>query len=59
MTFELANLNSFVFAFIAIAGLTGLLALGALTQFFASNRQVRLKRHLTIPAYYGNLLGAH
>ena len=59
MTFDLINLNSFVIGFIVLAGLTALLALAVTAQFFGSNRKVRLERHATIPAYYGNLLGAH
>lgn len=59
MTFDLINLNSFAIGFIVLAGLATLLALGALTEFFTVNRKVRLERHATIPAYYGNLLGAH
>ena len=59
MTFDLINLNSFAIGFIVLAGLATLLALGALTEFFTVNRKVRLERHATIPAYCGNLLGAH
>lgn len=59
MTFDLVNLNSFVIGIMVIAALTVLLAVGALAQFFGSNRKVRLDRGATIPAYYGDLLGAH
>lgn len=59
MSFELINLNPFVFAVAAIAGLALLLAVGASTEFFASNRKVRVARQESIPAYYGHLLGAH
>ncbi|WP_310529705.1 hypothetical protein [Nocardioides sp.] len=59
MSFELVNLTPLVFAVFAVAGLAALLALAAGTEFFASNRKVRVARHESIPAYYGNLLGAH
>ena len=42
-----------------IAGLAALLAIGSGVEFFASNRKVRVARHQSIPAYYGNLVGAH
>lgn len=59
MSFELVNLNAFVFTVFAIAGLAAVLALGAGTEFFVSNRKVRVARHESIPTYYGHLLGAH
>ena len=59
MSFELINANPFVFAVLAVAGLAALLAIGAGTEFFASNRQVRVARQQSIPTYYAHLLGAH
>jgi len=59
VSFDLININSFVISFIVIAGLTTLLAFGSVVEFLATNRKVRLARRLTIPSYYGNLLGAH
>ncbi|HXH79884.1 hypothetical protein [Nocardioides sp.] len=59
MTFDLINLNSFVFGFVVLAGLVVLLAVGALAESLTVHRRVRLARQATIPAYYGNLLGAH
>lgn len=59
MSFELINLNPFVFAVMAVAGLAVLLTVGAGAEFFASNRKVRVARHESIPTYYGSLLGAH
>ena len=59
MSFELINLNPFVFAVVAVAGLAVLLAVGAGAEFFASNRKVRVARQQSIPTYYANLLGAH
>lgn len=59
MSFELINLNPFVFGVIAVAGLAALLALGAGTEFFTSNHKVRVARQESIPTYYAHLLGAH
>ncbi len=59
MSFELINLNPLLFVVVAVAGLAALLAVGAFAEFFASNHKVRVARHESIPAYYGNLLGAH
>ena len=59
MSFDLIDINAFVFAVVAIAGLALVLALGAGTEFFTSNRKVRVARHESIPTYYGHLLGAH
>lgn len=59
MSFELINITPFVIGFFVTAGLTTLLAVGSGVEFFASNRQVRVARHESIPAYYGNLLCAH
>ena len=59
MSFELINLNPFVFAVFAVAGLAVLLTVGAFTEFFVNNRKVRVARQQSIPTYYGNLLGAH
>ena len=59
MSFELIDLTPFVIAFVVIAGLTVLLALGASAEFFASNHKVRVARRESIPSYYGHLLGAH
>lgn len=59
MSFELINLNPFVFAVVAVAGLAALLVVGAFAEFFTSNHKVRVARHESIPAYYGHLLGAH
>jgi len=59
MSFELINITPFVIGFFVTAGLTTLLAVGAGVEFFASNHKVRVARHESIPAYYGNLLGAH
>lgn len=59
MSFELINANPFVFAVLAVAGLAALLAIGAGTEFLASNRKVRVARQQSIPTYYADLLGAH
>lgn len=58
MSFELINLNAFVFAVVAVAAVALLLTIGAGAEFLASNRKVRVARQETIPAYYGHLLGA-
>ena len=59
MSFELIDITPFITAFFVTAGLAALLAIGSGVEFFASNRKVRVARHQSIPAYYGNLLGAH
>ena len=59
MSFDLINLTSYVIAFVAIAGLAVLLAIGAGADFIARNHTVRVTRQESIPTYYANLLGAH
>ena len=59
MSFELINLNPFVFAVAAVAALAALLTVGAAAEFFASNRLVRVARQESIPTYYDHLLAAH
>ena len=59
MSFNLTDLTSFAIAFVAIAALAVLLAVGAGAEFFTRNRKARVARHESIPTYYGNLLGAH
>ncbi len=59
MTFELINITPFAIAFIVIAALAVLLAVGAISEFLFSNHSVRVARHESIPTYYGQLLGAH
>ena len=59
MSFELINLNAFVFTVVALAGLALVLAVAAGAEFFTSNHRVRVARQQSIPTYYGQLLGAH
>jgi hypothetical protein len=59
MSFELMNLTPLLVIVAAVAGLAALLIIGTFAEFFASNHKVRVARHESIPAYYGNLLGAH
>lgn len=59
MSFELVNATPLVFAVLAATGLAAVLVLGAGTEFFATNRKVRVARQQSIPTYYSKLLGAH
>ncbi len=59
MTFDLINLAPYAIGFLVIAALSVLLALGIGAEFLLTNRKVRVARQESIPAYYGQLLGAH
>lgn len=42
-----------------VAGVTAVMVLGVAVDFFVRHHAARVSRHESIPAYYGNLLGAH
>ncbi len=48
-----------VFALLAIAALTLVLAVGAFTGFVAAHRKQRLARHQTIRSYWGRTALTH
>jgi hypothetical protein len=59
MTFDLPNLTPFVTVFFAVAAIAAVVAVGALTSFFAQNHTVRVRRHESIAHYYGHLVLGH
>lgn len=60
MTFELLpDAVWFAAGFIAVAVVAGVFAIGMLASFVVANREVRVKRHQSIPTYYRQLAFSH
>lgn len=60
MTFELLpNAVYLASAFIAIAAVAGVAAVGMAISFFVSNHEVRVTRRESIPTYYRQLALSH
>jgi len=59
MTFELPSQTAFLIVFFSVAVVAAVVAMSALTTFFAQNRTVRIRRHEGVGQYYGHLVLGH
>ena len=60
MSFELLpTVTPWLVAFVALAVVTLVVAVAAITEFVVSNRKVRVSHHESLRSYYGNLTFSH
>lgn len=60
MSFELLpTVTPWLVAFVALAVVTLVVAVAAITEFVVSNRKVRVSRHESMRSYYGRLALSH
>lgn len=59
MNFEIANYLPLSLVVFAVAAIALVLTLAVAVPAMLENRKIRVARQLSIPAYYGQLLGAH